>query len=202
MRPKPHPQEVLHSPLWEGLRQRVRITASGRTRCAAAALGATVVVGVAGLGVLPAASAVPSALPSAARRAAQQGVSRRTLAAEYLAIAKAGNRRLESDFDPLEGRDRDNVIRADADLRDAAATERLFDRRLAQIAFPPKVGTVARRLYRMNQSRARLTAIAAHCSTLQELRVFERRLNQANAPVEDAVARIRRQLGLPPASTS
>ena len=46
--------------------------------------------------------------------------------ARYLVIATAGNRRLNADFDPLERRDRNDLARAKADLRDAAATERLF----------------------------------------------------------------------------
>src|SRR2546426_1149120 len=52
----------------------------------------------------------------------------RALAVAYLTIARAGNQRLEIDFDRLEGRDRNRLTAADDDLRDAASTERLFDR--------------------------------------------------------------------------
>ena len=130
------------------------------------------------------------------------GVARSALAAQYLMIATAGNRRLEADFDPLEKRDRNDLVRAKADLRDAAATERWFDRRLLRIMFPPETERVARELYRVNQARARLTAAAAASTTLPGLHSYEPPLNAANGPVELAVATIRRQLGLPPPSSS
>lgn len=134
---------------------------------------------------------------------AADGASRRQAAARYLAIARAGNDRLEDDFDPLEGHDRNNLAAARADLRDAATTERLFDRRLLRISFPAETERVARRLYRINQARARLTvAVAGQSTTLHRLHAYERVLDEANGPVEQAVGTIRRQLGLPPPSTS
>jgi hypothetical protein len=143
---------------------------------------------------------------SAPRTVATSGLAtaaaRRALAAQYLMIATAGNRRLEADFDPLDKRDRNDLVRAQADLRDAASTERLFDRRLLRIAFPPEIERVARELYNVNQARARLTAAAAASTTLPGLHSYEPVLNSANGPVERAVATIRRQLGLPPPSSS
>jgi hypothetical protein len=143
---------------------------------------------------------------AASRTAATNGqvavASRRVLAAQYLVIARAGNRRLEADFDPLEGRDRDHLAAAKADLRNAASTERLFDRRLLRIKFPPSIERVARELYRINQNRAKLTAVAAASTSLRRLHAYEPRLDAANVPVEQAVNTIRRQLGLPPADTS
>ena len=123
-------------------------------------------------------------------------------AAQYLVIARAGNERLEDDFDPLEGRDRNHLAAAKADLRDAAATERLFDRRLLRISFPAKTERVARQLYRINQIRAKLTAAAAESTSLRQLHAYEHWLDEANGPVEQAVRTIRQQLGLPPPSTS
>lgn len=122
----------------------------------------------------------------------------RTVAADYLAIAHAGNQRLDVDFDRLEERDRDRLAAAAADLRDAASTERLFDRRLMRIAFPPQIETVARLLYRLNEARASLTEAAAASTSLHQLHLYEPRLAAANGPVEQAVRTIRRQLGLPP----
>jgi hypothetical protein len=144
----------------------------------------------------------PSALArgSGSAIAAQSGLA--LWQARYLVIARAGNRRLEANFDPLEGRDRNNLGRARADLRDAAATERLFDRRLRRIAFPSRTERVARDLYRVNQARARLTATAAASTSLRQLHAYEPQLDAANRPVEQAVRRIRRQLGLPPPPTS
>jgi hypothetical protein len=130
------------------------------------------------------------------------GTHRRPLAAQYLVIARAGNRRLEADFDPLEGRDRNHLPAAKGDLRDAAATERLFDRRLLLIKFPPRTERVVRDLYRINQVRAKLTATVAASTSLRRLHAYEPQLDAANVPVERAVNTIRRQLGLPPADTS
>ena len=144
-------------------------------------------------------AAAPRARPAADVNAG----ARHTLAAQYLVIANVGNRRLEHDFDPLEGRDRDNLAAARADLRDAAATERLFDRRLLRIRFPPATERVAQHLFRINQARAKLTAaVAGQSTSLPVLHAYERVLDEANVPVEQAVGTIRRQLGLPPPDTS
>ena len=134
--------------------------------------------------------------------AAQRSGALHRLAARYLAIAEAGNRRLEIDFDGLNGRDRGNLARAQADLRDAAATERLFDRRVAATAFPPRIETFVHALVWLNESRATLTARAAAAPTLPELHRYDARLAAANGPVEQAVRLIRAALGLPPPDTS
>jgi hypothetical protein len=123
-------------------------------------------------------------------------------AAEYLAIARAGNRRLERDFDALAGHDRGRLAAADADLRDIAATERLFDHRLADIAFPPEIDRTARQLITANHSRAMLTQTAAAAASLGRLHRYLPLLARANEPVEAAVRLIRGQLGLPPPETS
>lgn len=130
------------------------------------------------------------------------GAQQRALAAQYLVIAAAGNRRLEADFDGLAGRDRHNLRASLADLRDAAATERLFDRRLLAIKFPPVAEAVARTLYHVNQARASLTLRIAGSASLRRLDALKPRLTAANGPVEQQVRLIRRQLGLPPPATS
>jgi hypothetical protein len=134
--------------------------------------------------------------------AAAAPLASRAAAARYLAIAAAGNRRLEVDFDSLAGRDRRRLPAAEADLRDAAATEHLFDRRLRAITFPAAAEPVARILYRVNQSRASLTTAVAGSASLPQLARIERRLTAANEPVEDAVRVLRSQLGLPSPDTS
>ena len=119
-------------------------------------------------------------------------------AAGYVRIARAGNRRLEIDFDGLAGGDRARLAAAQAGLRDAAATERLSGRRLLALRLRAGVGPIARRLYQVNQARARLTAAAASSVSLRQLRAFEQRLTAASQPVEEAVRVIRDLLGLPP----
>ena len=147
----------------------------------------------------PRAGAPASSQPHSA---ATPGQSLQVAAGRYLAIAIAGNRRLEIDFDRLQGRDKGHLRAAAGDLRDAAATERLFDRRLLAIALPPATERIARLLYQVNQARASLTAAAARSVSLPQLRSYQRRLAAANEPVEEAVRVIRSQLGLPPPSTS
>lgn len=146
---------------------------------------------------VPAASA--SLAPSATTSGGGPGGA--ALARRYLAIAVAGNHHLEHDFDGLAS-DHGNLAAARAYLRDAAATERLFDRRLLQMALPPPMQTVARLLVAANEDRARLTEQAAGSTSLAQLRAYERRLTAANAPVEDAVRVIRSMLRLPPPETS
>jgi len=143
-----------------------------------------------------------AAVSFAASAAAASPTSTRALAARYLAIAQAGNSHLERDFDSLEGRDRNDLARARADLRDAAATERLFDRRLRAIDFPPALERVARELYRVNQLRAQLTYGASFATTLAFLHSYGPSLDAANVPVERFVRMIRGQLGLPPPEAS
>ena len=123
-------------------------------------------------------------------------------AAEYLAIADAGNRRLDTDFDHLAGRDSANLTAARADLHDAAATERQFDRSLLAIAFPSASETVVRALFEANQSRAALARAASASTSRGRLRQYEHRLAAADPPVERAVTTLRSQLGLPPPDTS
>lgn len=146
------------------------------------------------------APAAPVASPASGGLLA--AAQRRELAARYLAIAVAGNRRLDMAFNRLEGPDRGRPAAARADLRAAAATERRFDQRLLRIAFPPALEAVARLLYRANQARASLTEAAAASTGLAQLHQAERALHAANRPVEDAVKVLRSQLGLPPPPVS
>jgi hypothetical protein len=149
----------------------------------------------------------PSAAPAVSvTRTVPSGVAagpqHRALAARYLGIAKAGNRRLDAEFGRLNGRDRTHLAAAEADLRNAAATERTFDRRLLLIAFPPAIETFARALFWVNQDRASLTEAAAASPSLRELHHAQRGLAEANRPVEQFVRLIRSRLGLPPPSSS
>jgi hypothetical protein len=121
--------------------------------------------------------------------------------AAYLAIALAGNKRLDADFDRLHGRDRRDPARADADLRDIAATERSFDQRLAALRLPPGPAEWARVLVTVNEQRAALTTAAASSATPVQLAGYEQRLTAANIPAEWAVRAIRAELGLPAPDT-
>jgi hypothetical protein len=119
-----------------------------------------------------------------------------------VAIANSGNRRLEVDFDGLSRAGATNLDLLLADVRDAASTERLFDRRLVAIEFPPNIESVAHALYAANESRANLTERATTAQSVEQLRHYLLEMTAANAPVEYQVRRIRRDLGLPPPSTS
>jgi hypothetical protein len=145
-----------------------------------------------------------AATPASQAAPAVQAISpaqRKAAARSYLAIALPANRRLETDFDGLDD-NHNNLAGAEAALRDAAATERQFDRRLLALNLPAATGTVARLLVTTNEARARLTTAAAASISLSQLHRYEPRLTAANRPVEDAVRVIRSQLGLPPPETS
>ena len=173
------------------------------TRRAAAGATLVAVVLLAGAACGGGGASQTASLSRSAAGGALASTSRgRVLAADYLAIADSGNRRLDHEFDPLEHRDANNLARARADLADAAATERLFDRRLLAIRFPASTEPLARELYRINQKRATLTVAAAAATSLSRLHSYEPVLDAANVPVEDAVRAIRRQLGLPPPDSS
>jgi hypothetical protein len=127
----------------------------------------------------------------------------RAMAATYLAIAQPANRELDHEFDGFDDQVKDGgLAAAQADLRAVATTERRFDRQLIAIPLPPRTEPFVRLLYRANQTRAGLTSTAAAATSLRELHGYQRRLDAANAPVEDAVLVIRDQLGLPPPDTS
>jgi hypothetical protein len=171
--------------------------------------GAGVVLGCAALlatgcataaGPAAAAPAQPSHTASAAQ--VLSPAQRRVAARSYLAIARPANRRLDADFDGIEDNDHDNLAAAQADLRDAAATERRFDRRLLALSLPPPTEAVARLLVAANQARVRLTVAVAASPSLSQLRRYEPRLTAANGPVEEAARVIRSQLDLPPPETS
>ena len=145
-----------------------------------------------------------AAAPASQAARAGQAISpaqQEAAARSYLAIARPANRRLETDFDGLDDH-RNDLAAAEADLRDAAVTERRFDRRLLALRLPAATETVARLLVTANEARARLTTAAAASTSLNQLHRYEPRLTAANTPVEEAVRVIRSQLGLPPPETS
>ena len=154
------------------------------------------------------ASSVPPARSPASQGPASQSPAAATaeltaMAARYMAIARPANRELDHEFDGFDDHIKDgDLAAARADLRAAVVTERRFDRQLIALSFPPRTEPFVRLLYRVNQARAELTSTAAGVTSLRELRGYQRRLDAANEPVEDAVRVIRAQLGLPPPDTS
>ena len=154
------------------------------------------------------ASSAPPARNPASQGPASQSPAATTaeltaMAARYMAIARPANRELDHEFDGFNDHIKDgDLAAARADLRAAVVTERRFDRQLIALSFPPRTEPFVRLLYRVNQARAELTSTAAGVTSLRELRGYQRRLDAANEPVEDAVRVIRAQLGLPPPDTS
>jgi hypothetical protein len=145
----------------------------------------------------------PAVGSPAASRTGPTAAELRAMAASYMAIAKPANRELDHEFDGFDDHMKDgDLAAARADLRAAAVTEHGFDRQLIALSFPPRTEPFVRLLYRVNQARATLTSTAAGVTSLRELRGYQRRLDAANEPVEDAVRVIRGQLGLPPPDTS
>jgi hypothetical protein len=173
-------------------------------RAATAATMAAAAVLAAGCSAAPAKPASPGrpAASHAAVAGLAVGAQRKALTDRYLAVAQPGNKRLDAEFGRLHKQDRMRLAAAHRDLREIAATERLFDRRLLGIPFPAGNERIARFLYWVNQARAKMTVAAASSPSLARLHADERRLTQANKPVEQAVTILRSQLGLPPPETS
>ena len=145
----------------------------------------------------------PASQSPAARGTAATTAELTAMAARYMAIARPANRELDHEFDGFDDHIKDgDLAAARADLRAAVVTERRFDRQLIALSCPPRTEPFVRLLYRVNQARAELTSAAAGVTSLRELRGYQRRLNAASEPVEDAVRVIRGQLGLPPPDTS
>jgi hypothetical protein len=165
------------------------------------AAAAVLAAGCSGGAAEPAATGNP-AVSHPATAGPAVGAQRKALAARYLAIAQAGNKRLEVEFDRLRKQDRLRLAAAHRDLREVAATERLFYRRVLGIPFPAAAERIARFLHWVNQARASMTAAAASSPSVARLRADEHRLTEASKPVEQAVAILRSQLGLPPPETS
>jgi hypothetical protein len=161
---------------------------SGRACCAAIAVTMATAVAVLAGGCSGAPAGPASAGKPAASRSATAGLAtgaqRTALAARYLAIARTGNQRLEVAFDRLHEEDRLRLAAAHRDLREIAATERRFDRRLLGMPFPAATERIARFLNWVNQARASMTAAAAASPSLARLRAEERRLAEANKPVD------------------
>jgi hypothetical protein len=128
--------------------------------------------------------------------------SMRALAAEYMAIARPANHRLDVAVEAYEHHAHDNLAAAEAALRLEAATERRFDRQLAAITFPPAIASTASALIRVNEIRARLTERQARARSISALLSFADDHKMADAQVEAQVRVIRAQLGLPPPETS
>ena len=157
---------------------------------------------ITGTVVLVGASLLSSACGGAHEPVAPSHSGLAELATQYLRIAEPANRRLEVDFDALAGPDSNRLARALGDLRDAASTERMFDRDLLRLSLPPAVEATARDLVRTNESRADLTSLLSATSSLEQLRRQEKSLSTANAAVEVYVRSVRHQLGLPAPQTS
>lgn len=181
----------------------------GRAAVTGLVTAGSVLLGSAVLAAGCASSGPPARSPAPQAPASQSPTARGTavtsaeltaMAARYMAIARPANRELDHDFgDHIKDGD---LAAAQADLRAAVVTERRFDRQLIALSFPPRTEPFVRLLYRVNQARAELTSTAAGVTSLDELRGYQRRLDAANEPVEDAVRVIRAQLGLPPPGTS
>jgi hypothetical protein len=165
-----------------------------------------------GLFALAATGCVSSHPVSQAAQPTQQGTapatsgasssSLRTAAADYLAIAKPANHRLDEETGAYAKDVHRNLAAARSDLLAEAATERWFDQHLTKIPLAPPIAATARAMIRANQHRIALTEQQARSMTLAEMASFTSRHKAADAAVETQSRIIRRQLGLPPPPVS
>jgi hypothetical protein len=144
----------------------------------------------------------PAARPSDRPGASSAAPGIRALAADYLAIARPANHRLDIEVSAYAKHARHDLAAAADALRAQAATERHFDRQLAAIPFPRAIDATARALIGVNEIRARLTEQQAAATSIPALLSFSGRHKAADAQVEAQVRVIRAELGLPPPESS
>src|SRR5215472_8090289 len=129
-----------------------------------------------------------------------RGIER--LAAEYMAIARRANRRLEHEVGTYRGYAHHDLGAAETQLRAEAVTERWFDQRLLRIQFPGRIAATAHALVAVNNLRIALTERQARASSIGALLDLTVQHKAADAEVEVQVRIIRSDLGLPPPLTS
>lgn len=159
-------------------------------------------IGLAAAGCASSHSASPAAQPTGQGTApATSGASSssvRAAAADYLAIAKPANHRLDEETGAYAKDVHRNLAAAKSDLLAEAATELWFDQHLTKIPLRPSIAATARAMIRANQHRILLTEQQAGSMTLAQMASFTRRHKAADAAVEAQSRIIRSQLGLPP----
>jgi hypothetical protein len=126
----------------------------------------------------------------------------KALAADYLAIARPANMRLDVAEDGYDDNARAHLAAAESALRAQAATERWFDTQLLKIPFPARLAAIARALVRQNQWRINLTDTQAGARSVAALLSYTSLHKAADAAVEAQVRLIRRDLGLPSPQSS
>jgi hypothetical protein len=158
-------------------------------------------VNVAAAGVLV---ALAGCVPSGRAPAAARSPGMHADAVEYLAIARPANRQLDRSQDAYTDTAHRDLAAARAALRAEAATERQFDRRLDALSFsfPPRIAATARAMIVDNTVRISLTLEQARAVSVAALLAFTARHKAVDAAVEVQARMIRRELGLPPPSTS
>ncbi len=144
----------------------------------------------------------PTGAPGPPPAASTANAELTAFAHSYLAIADPSDRRLNVEEDGYADDERGDLVAAEADLRAEVATERLFDKQLAAIKFPPAIEAAARALTRANQSRFRVTERQARSKTLARLQSLDSRRKAGDDAVEAQVRLLRQALHLPPAPTS
>jgi hypothetical protein len=108
--------------------------------------------------------------------------SRSSAAADYLAIAKPANDRLDDETGAY-ARDAHRNLAARSDLLAEAAKERWCDQHLTKIPLPPPIAATARAMIRANQQRIALTERQARSMSLTEMASFTIRHKSLDAAV-------------------
>src|SRR5258708_7775061 len=142
------------------------------------------------LGLVLAAAGCASWHP--ARRRPQPSV--RALAAEYLAIARPANYRLDVPVEAYADHSHHKLPAAEARPGRQSAGQSAVTR------LPPGIAPAASALIRVNEIRARMTERQARARSVPALLSFDAGHKMADAQVEAQVKVIRAQLGLPPPS--
>lgn len=123
------------------------------------------------------------------------------IASLYTNVAGPANQALKPAMAGYTRAQHHNLAVAKLDLSKEAKAEASFDNQLSLITFPPGTGPHADLLIAADQKRTKLIKSQMQARTLRKLRSFDARIQAADAAVEAQVTIIRKDLGLPAAST-
>jgi hypothetical protein len=123
------------------------------------------------------------------------------IASLYTNLATPADDALTPQIDAYNVSQHHNLAAAKRDLSEEAKTEASFDNQLGEITFPPGPDPHVDLLIAADQKRIKLIRVQLQAKTLRRLRSFDARIQAADAAVEVQVGIIRKDLGLPAAST-
>jgi hypothetical protein len=122
------------------------------------------------------------------------------IASDYTAVASPANQALSAELASFAKDRNSNLAAAKSDLTREATTISSFNVLLGEVTFPTAAASASQSLIFADDRLHKLIQVQAQAHSLGEMQALEAAANAAAATVKIQVARIRGNLGLPPAS--